>query len=203
MKTDQTTKASKRSSPVSAGRRRMIHAGLATGPVVMTVASKPVLGQTLACTVSTIGSHTVLTSHTTTTCVPATGMSPEWWKSHAATWPSPYCGVPVQGLSYQGVTTRDPTAYHCPTTGLGGRVFGSHAMIDVIDLTSGGRNLDTLGRYTVAALLNARSGRSPMLSETVVRNMWNDLIHRGYFEPTAGVRWGAPEIVAYIKTTIA
>jgi hypothetical protein len=76
-------------------------------------------------------------------------------------------------------------------------------MIEVIDLTSGGRNLDMLGRYTVAALLNARSGRSPMLSETVVRNMWNDLINRGYFEPTAGVRWGAAEIAAYIQTTIA
>jgi hypothetical protein len=42
-----------------------------------------------------------------------------------------------------------------------------------------------------------------MLSETVVRNMWNDLISRGYFEPTAGIRWGAAEIVAYIQTTIA
>ena len=187
--------------PKSVGRRRLIHAGLATGSVVMTVASRPVLGQ--ACTVSTIGSHTVLTSHTTTTCVPATGMSPEWWKSRADTWPSPYCGTATQALSYQGVTTREPTAYHCPTTGLGGRVFGSHTMIEVIDLTSGGRNLHALGRYTVAALLNARSGRSPMLSETVVRNMWNDLLNRGYFEPTAGVRWGAAEIVAYIQTTIA
>jgi hypothetical protein len=52
-------------------------------------------------------------------------------------------------------------------------------------------------------LLNARAGRSPMLSEAVVRNMWNDLINRGYFEPTAGVRWGAAEIAAYIQTTIA
>ena len=42
-----------------------------------------------------------------------------------------------------------------------------------------------------------------MLSETVVRNMWNDLISRGYYEPTAGIRWTAPDIVAYIKTTIA
>ena len=33
--------------------------------------------------------------------------------------------------------------------------------------------------------------------------MWNDLVNRGYYEPTAGIRWGAAEIVAYIKTTIA
>ena len=91
--------------------------------------------------------------------------------------------------------------YHCPTTGLGGHVFSQKTMIEVIDLTRGG--LDSLGRYTVAALLNARSGRTPMLNETNVRAMWNDLMNRGYYEPTAGIRWGAAEIVAYIKTTIA
>jgi hypothetical protein len=93
------------------------------------------------------------------------------------------------------------TMYHCPTTGLGGHVFSQKTMIEVIDLTRGG--LDSLGRYTVAALLNARSGRTPMLNETTVRAMWNDLMNRGYYEPTAGIRWGAAEIVAYIKTTIA
>jgi hypothetical protein len=95
------------------------------------------------------------------------------------------------------------TAFHCPTTGLGGRVFGQLTMLEVIDQTSSGSSLNALGRYIVAALLNARSGRTPMLNESVVRNMWNDLVNRGYYEPTAGVRWGAIEIVAYIKTTIA
>jgi hypothetical protein len=75
-------------------------------------------------------------------------------------------------------------------------------MIEVIDLMQSG-GLNSLGRYVVAALLNARSGRTPMLSETNVRAMWNDLINRGYYEPTAGIRWGATEIVAYIQTTIA
>lgn len=72
-------------------------------------------------------------------------------------------------------------------------------MLDVIDHTSA----DSLGRYIVAALLNARSGRTPMLTEMQVRNMWNDLVNRGYYEPTAGIRWSASQIVAYLKTTIA
>jgi len=75
-------------------------------------------------------------------------------------------------------------------------------MLEVIDII-GGSGLNSLGRYIVAGLLNARAGRTPMLSESVVRNMWNDLISRGYYEPTAGIRWTAPDIVAYIKTTIA
>lgn len=73
-------------------------------------------------------------------------------------------------------------------------------MLQVIDLNSG--DIHTLGRYIVAALLNARAGRTPVLGETGVRNMWNDLVNRGYYEPTAGVRWTAGEIVAYLQTTM-
>lgn len=122
-----------------------------------------------------------------------------------------YSGTSYSGASYSGTgssttatsgtSSQESTPFHCPTTGLGGRVFANHSMLEVIDLTRGG--LDSLGRYVVAALLNARSGRTPMLSETTVRAMWNDLINRGYYEPTAGIRWGAADIVAYIKTTIA
>jgi hypothetical protein len=54
----------------------------------------------------------------------------------------------------------------------------------------------------VAALLNARAGRTPVLTEGAVRNMWNDIINRGFFEPTAGIRWGATEIVSYLRTTM-
>ncbi|HEX6792726.1 MAG TPA: hypothetical protein VF304_02645 [Casimicrobiaceae bacterium] len=73
-------------------------------------------------------------------------------------------------------------------------------MLDVI--ASGGSQMSGIGPYMAAALLNARSGRTPVLTEATVRNMWNDLINRGYFEPTAGVRWGATQIIAYIRTTM-
>jgi hypothetical protein len=69
-------------------------------------------------------------------------------------------------------------------------------------MATSGSTLSGLGRYMAAALLNARAGRTPVLTETTVRNMWNDVINRGYFEPTAGVRWGPPEIVAYLRTTM-
>jgi hypothetical protein len=51
-------------------------------------------------------------------------------------------------------------------------------------------------------LLNACTGRTPVLNETGVRMMWNDLVSQGYYEPTAGVRWTAPEIIAYLGTTM-
>jgi hypothetical protein len=72
-------------------------------------------------------------------------------------------------------------------------------MLEVLD---SGAQMSGLGAYMVAALLNARTGRTPVLNEVAVRDIWNDLINAGYFEPTAGIRWGASEIVAYLKTTM-
>jgi len=216
----------------------------------MTVASRPVLGQT-AC-LSASASMSMPTSGTRTAQV-CSGLTPEQWKAIPNQWPSPYLGATADSTvvksdmvdvkagtsdlkasvwpaphtstttfgststtttATQSSTTtfQDPTAtspfaphptlYHCPTTGFGGRVFGNRSMMNVIDMTAGGTNIYTLGRYMVAALLNARAGRTPVLDESGVRNMWNDLINRGYYEPTAGVRWGAQEIVAYIRTTM-
>jgi hypothetical protein len=93
-----------------------------------------------------------------------------------------------------------PTQYHSPTTGFGGSVFGTQSMLEVLSQGSG--SMSTVGRYMVAALLNARSGRTPVLDESGVRTMWNDLVSRGYYEPTSGIQWGAFEIVAYLRTTM-
>ena len=230
--------------PKSDSRRKLLRGGIAAAPVLMTVASRPVLGQ-VACTASAITSINMQSS-INHNCTITSGLSPEKWKELATQWPSPYLATSATGSTstttsatttttqtsrttsnallqqqlaaaagYTSGTTSTatttattsgygatPTPYHCSTTGLGGHVFAGKSMLEVIDLMQSG-GLNSLGRYIVAGLLNARSGRTPMLSETNVRAMWNDLINRGYYEPTAGVRWGAAEIVTYIKTTIA
>jgi hypothetical protein len=91
----------------------------------------------------------------------------------------------------------DPgTPYHCATTGLSGRAYTDRTMLDVLDIGDG------LGNYFVAALLNARSGRTPVLTEEGVRKMWNDVVNGGAYEPATGVRWTAQQVVAYIRTTM-
>jgi hypothetical protein len=112
-------------------------------------------------------------------------------------WPDPY-----KKTSTSGPNGWAATPYICPTTGLmkvSG--FSGKSMLDVMNFTDDG-GMKTLGRYIGAALLNARSGRTPVLSETTVRQMWNALASGVPFEPTAGVKWGPSEIVAYIKTTM-
>lgn len=182
--------------PQSGDRRRLLRGGLAAAPVLMTVISKPVLGQTVCVSASMSMSMHPSGKHTTFVCQ---GLTPEQWKTRAGQWPSPYCGTATE----YALGGHSATQYHCPTTGLGGRVYGNQTMLQVIDFTQGGRDMNALGRYIVAALLNARAGRTPVLNETGVRNMWNDLVNRGYYEPTAGIRWTSTEIVAYLKTTMA
>jgi hypothetical protein len=175
----------------------------------MTVSSRPVLGQ-IACSASAMTSMNANTSHTHN-CSLAAGLSPEQWKQQAPNWPTPYtvsAGVSPktsQSAATSPMTTSnlsEGTLFHSSTTGLSGRVFGDLTMFQVINIGEGQESIRGLGRYVVAALLNARAGRTRMLTETNARNMWNDLLSRGYYEPTAGIRWGASEIIAYIRTTI-
>ena len=173
--------------PVPA-RRRLLKIGASTAPVMLTLLSRPVLG--IDCmTASTMGS-TLHASHSPQilTCSGSTLSS---WMA-ATTWPDPYKKTTINGW--------DATLYHCLTTGLGGTTFSGKTMFDVMQLSDDG-SVRTLGRYVTAALLNSRSNKTPVLSETTVRSMWNSYLAKGYYEPTAGIHWGAPQISPYIKST--
>jgi hypothetical protein len=185
------TSATVPSVPDQPARRRVLKGSLATAPVLLTLASRPVLGGQCAVTsafVSLAGSRTAAYQ----TCQ---GKSPSVWAS-AKDWPTPYFATAKNGAHGHAATP-----YHCTTTGLNGTAFQTSTMLDVLALTGGGTA--SLGRHISAALLNAKAGLTPVLDEARVRAMWNDFVLRGRFEPTAGVSWGAAEIVTYIKSTIA
>lgn len=173
-------------------RRRLLKGSLSAAPVLMTLASRPVIaGQCVPCSAWSSLSGSLATKNLAS----CAGKSPTTWVA-TATWPDPY-----HPTTKNGSKGWDATLYHCTTTGLSGTIFSPSTMLAVMQL-SDDNGMRTLGRYTAAALLNARLGLTPVLTETTVRAMWNDLLTRGYFEPTAGVRWGSAQIVAYLKTTI-
>lgn len=68
--------------------------------------------------------------------------------------------------------------------------------------SGGGGDPYQLGAHIVAALLNARKGWTPVLTEAQVINMFNEWDQNGYFEPTAGVHWDGEDIVEYLQTTM-
>jgi hypothetical protein len=77
--------------------------------------------------------------------------------------------------------------------------MSSNTLLEVLGLGGGGVN--PLARHISAALLNAAAGLTPVLSETAVRTIWNEYVQKGYFSPTAGVKWSAAEIVTYLGQT--
>src|SRR6187551_2447861 len=81
--------------PQSNSRRKLLRGGLAAAPVVMTVASRPVLGQ-VACTASAATSINMQSS-INHNCSITSGLSPEKWKTLATQWPSPYLATSASG----------------------------------------------------------------------------------------------------------
>lgn len=179
-------------TPRIPSRRRVLKAA-ATAPVLMTLVSRPVLGGQCVCPSGYLSNAASHTGKTPTSC---SGLSPTAWASNTS-WPTPY-----HATTKNGRNGYDATLYHCVVTGLNGYTFSGDTLRGVLQLSDDG-GTRSLGRYTAAALLNARKGLTPVLTETTVRQMWNDCISKGYYEPTAGVHWGAAQIITYIKSTLA
>jgi hypothetical protein len=81
-----------------------------------------------------------------------------------------------------------------------GTQYTGKTMLDVLNLMGGG--VDALARHITAALLNAKAGLTPVLTESDVRGIWNEFVAKGFFEPSAGVQWGPDQIVTYLLTTM-
>ena len=189
-------------------RRRLLRGGLAAGPVIMTVMSRPVFGLPTCNYSQASGAGSICTAP------PVPGYSISYW-SRTTSWPTPYvCGSSGSG-GYQSFAQVAPsgqsgssgvnqgTLYHSSTTGLTGNVFGSHTMLQVLQGNAGGGAYKTLGRYVAAALLNAAAGRTPFLAQASIQKMWNQDLTLGYFEVSPGVRWSTSQIVSYLQSTMS
>jgi len=61
--------------------------------------------------------------------------------------------------------------------------------------------IQKLLQHLVKALLNARSGATPYLTEKTIQSMFNEWQASGTFAPTAGVTWSASQIIEYLRLT--
>lgn len=193
---------------VDDSRRNFTKSGLVASGVLFTLSSQPVLGQVVCQSPSAMLSGNLSTQGTPVTC---SGLTPGYWGTNTTTshrWPSPYktgsCTNPSHPLNYTSWSSQNATmfkdsnyGFHC---GGFGKALSSYSMLQVILLTYG--DPYQLGAHCVAALLNARKGLTPVLTEAQVRNIFNEYDAKGYFEPAAGVKWYPPDIVAYLKTTM-
>ena len=165
-------------------RRRLLKAGTAVAPVILTLTSKPVLAATCP-TGSALASLNV--SGHTHPGVPCAGRTPGYWKQsqHFGNWTMPY--FPTESLSD---VTGKKTRFN--------QVFNQQLSPDMTLLTSmenssgGGEN--AVRSHIVAALLNAAKGwNTAFLSVAQVIMIWDNYKSSGggdtgFWSPGNGVK---------------
>ncbi len=184
-------------------RRSFAKSGLVASGVLLTLSSRPVLGELVCKSPSGFESGNLSFHGTPITCA---GLSPGFYMTHT-NWPSPYVAdttTTTYTKKKGNVTTITPgtkfaNVFSCIGYGKG---YASLTMSKVLNLGGSGDPYQ-LGAHCVASLLNARSGFTPVLTEAQVKNIFNEFDSKGYFEPTINIKWYPADIVAYLKTTMS
>lgn len=182
-------------------RRHFGKTGLAVSGVLFTLASRSAVGGNFVCKSPSGFLSGNLSAHgTPVTC---SGLSPGYWGTHPAQWPMPYqaglcSNSPCTKAADWSAGTSFRSVFNCSGNGA---VYASHSLMQVIWLT-GNADPFQLGAHIIAAVLNARMGATPILTEAKVVNIFNEWNLKGFFEPTAGVKWYAPDIVTYLQSTM-
>ncbi|MBX3638260.1 MAG: hypothetical protein KF683_23050, partial [Rubrivivax sp.] len=148
---------------------------------------------------------------TTLTCA---GKRPDYWQQQCnfAHWPLPRfipSSTNVTGCAVNYTAPRRVTGEPYPPTKFGdvfvraSSAYDSMTLLQVLKLQNN-TGADGLAKHVVAALLNAAKGHTPtdVLSESILHNMWFSFLIAAYYEPTAGTRWQANDLIAWMTTTM-
>lgn len=169
---------------IDGNRRRFTTAGLAASGVVMTLASRPVLGATTtAAALSPSGWSSANASRNGPNGIPVPlGYSPGYWKNHTDSWPAGTATTQKYRAVFKVCTAPFSSAHYTLLDALVPQIVN-----------------DEFGRLIVCAYLNAVSGRTaPYLVAGQVVQMAS-----GSFTPsTGGAPWDKAKITAYLKQTI-
>jgi len=226
-------------SSALATRRRLLRGGLATAPVLLTLVNRPVMAG--ACiTASDVGSANLSRRHIGAQCQgqsvtfwshessftqwPAPMASPGTAKSLTAA--EPVIAAADAKVAISSPSTLDDTKVAKESAPAASKVaattfnsvFGNQGgydkktLVEILALNSSvGR--DGLACHLAASYLNVLKGYVPptVLDVPMIKNIWTSFIARGYYEPTAGIRWfpnyaepANPRggIIPWLKTTM-
>jgi len=191
-------------------RRRFTKSGLAASGVILTLASRPVLADTVCKSPSGFLSGNV-SSHIEELCF---GNYPSYYANNPDAWkgtqymPGTIKTKETQGTDGDSTTSNENsnasskdidkwvggTQYQQAFPG--SSRFPGKSMMQVLWMG------DVMGEQFVAALLNAALGLTPPLTETKVIDICVEYETRGFFEPTAGVHWYEQDILFYLNSLV-
>jgi hypothetical protein len=185
-------------TPPDRGRRRLVQSGIGAAPLLMTLVSRPVLGQVTCQTTS--AALSMPTSHAHGQLPVCSGGSPSFWSQNLDKWPAGYyptsteAGTLTLSAATGSTLSQQATLFAPP-------FLPSPYAPDTTLLTVLQNPGDAVAQHLAAALLNVASGWVPVLNEAMLQTIWLEYTSKGYFEPTAGVQWYSAEIVSYLTTT--
>lgn len=172
---------SKQLNSANASRRHFAKASLGLSGVILSLASRPVLGNVVCKSPSGFLSGNASTHGPQPVCQ---GRSPGYWKNHEGNWPI-------------ATDTQFSNVFPAPSSS----VYAKYTLLQL--LTPQQDDNHNLGMHLVAAYLNAVSGWTPFLTVETIVAMFSEWQSKGTFSPTATVQWTAPDIVVYLKATQA
>lgn len=189
-------------------RRRLLRGGLGVAPVLMVSAPRSVMAGNCS-TASAWTSATLNASHAATT-IQTNGKLPSYWQGCGpllaqSAWPDT-CLVLNNGVR---TDTSKPFNSVFTTTYA---AYNSMSLMQVLGQTAAAGGNDELAKYVIAALLNARTGKTNcIIDELTVQTIWTKCAIGLYFEPTAGVHWTAGQsnfgssggCIAWLKSTMS
>ncbi len=174
------------------GRRRLLRGGLATAPVLLTLVSRSVLAQQCM----TPSGYVSANASTAGRGMACTGRTPGYWRQsqHFSAWTPPYYPTTVSGPGGHNATLFDS-------------VFSPHypnkTLLDVLQpQVVGAGPPNDVARHIVAALLNVAAGWTPVLTPTVLKDMWKEYLTKGSFSPSSGASWNHDELIDYLLITM-
>lgn len=162
-------------------RRQFAKASLGLSGVLLSLTSKPVLGDVVCKSPSGFLSGNASTHGPQPVC---RGRSPGYWKNHVESWPI------ATDTQFSRVFPTRPSS-----------VYAKYTLLQI--LTPQQDDSQNLGMHLVAAYLNAISGWTPFLKVETIIAMFAEWQSKGTFSPTATVHWTAAEIVTYLRATQA
>lgn len=165
----------------ASSRRQFAKTSLGISGVILSLASRPVLGDVVCKSPSGFLSGNASTHGPQPVCQ---GRSPGYWKNHVDSWPI------STDTQFNSVFPTSPSS-----------VYAQYTFLQLLDPKSD--DFQKLGMHLVAAYLNAISGWTPFLTVETILAMFAEWQSKGTFSPTATVQWSAAEIVNYLKATQA
>ncbi|WP_417070319.1 hypothetical protein [Niveibacterium terrae] len=178
--------------PISAPRRKILVAGGTIAPIVLTLVSRPVLGNGGQC-ISPSATLSTSLSHKEQKIGTCSGKSPGYWMNHPGDWP-----ISTSTTFYSIFVAKGPTHFY-RTVGV------SEVPMTMLEVLQANGTVDPqqMGAYFTAAYLAILKGWiSPRaLDQAKLIAMWTDWASTGYYHPYAGsTGWDAGQIKSYLTS---